>query len=310
MKIVIVGNCQVRPLVTILGAMCSEGTRFEYLVAHLSDSCSVSQDNLHLSEADLIFTQPIDDAYKAEHLSTTKLKTNYGKKVVVWPNIFFSGQCPDLVTVTDQQGTVIKGPLETYQLSGVLSTWKQGFSTDQAVKFLRNNLPHDEHALAIGIKNSLQALKQRELSTDINISDFLESEFIFHRLFFTFNHPTLTVMIELCQRLLRFCDLQIEKRVIAQFWEEPLGRLTYPMTAPIAEFLKIKFDFTDACRGVNLEITDKNVKLGQSRLYSFEEFVSESFKAYDAQLSIDSTLRCTPQYLSNQIDQAHKHAAA
>ena len=310
MKIVVVGNCQVRPVVTILSELCSKNTQFEYVVAHLSSSATEICDLQYLSEADLIFTQPIDDAYSAGHLSTSRLKKSYADKVITWPNIFYSGQCPDLMTVTNSNGSVVKGPLETYQLAGVLSAWKQRQSVREAVTHLNNNLPQNEATLTLGNTTSMQALIQRETSTDVKITDFIESQFSLQQLFFTFNHPTLTVLIELCERMLNHCDVDIRKRVVAQFWEEPLGRLTYPMTTPIAEFLGVKFPFTNACRGVSLDITNETVNLGQTKLYSFEEFIAESFRAYDAQLTKDSILRCTPQYLSSYLTQPDQNVAA
>jgi len=310
MNIVVIGNCQVRPLVTILSEMCRRDIQFDYIVAHLSNSESEQSDGSRLLEADLIITQPIDDNYKAKHLSTSRLRALHGEKVVAWPNVFYTGHCPDLLTATDQSGTVIRGPLETYQLSGVMSAWKNGLSAENAFHFLQNNLPHDDEILQTSMTTSLLALKQREVQTDITISDFLESELTTQRLFFTFNHPTANVLIELAERILDYCDIRIEKRVIAEFWEEPLGRLTYPMSAPMAEYLNLDFPTTDACRGVEVSITESKVTTGKSRLYSFIEFIDESYKAYDAQLNSDSNLRCTPQYLTSHLsDQLQQKAA-
>jgi len=229
-----------------------------------------------LQNADLILTQPIADTYKASHLSTTHLRALYGEKVVAWPNVFYSGQCPDLLSATDSSGALIKGPLETYQLSGVMSAWRKGLSAEKAIHYLKNNLPHDEKLLLTSMSTSLQALKQREAQTDIIISDFLVSEFTTQRIFFTFNHPTANVLIELAERILNYSEINIEKRLIAQFWEEPLGRLTYPVTAPVADFLDLNFNTTDACRGVEINIVEGNVTTGKSRLYSFSELIEET----------------------------------
>ena len=73
------------------------------------------------------------------------------------------------MTVTNSNGSVVKGPLETYQLAGVLSAWKQRQSVREALTHLNNNLPQNEATLTLGNTTSQTPLQLNGLSFSLKL---------------------------------------------------------------------------------------------------------------------------------------------
>jgi len=295
-NVLVLGNCQARPVATYLQEMTGEDFHYTPLIAHLSNVDYENDDLQLLDTADLILSQPIADSFKAPHLATSLLKSRYANKVITWPNLFFIGQTPDIVTLRDNSGKVVVGPLESYQSAGVVNCWKQGMTVDQTVQHLQNELPFSAEMLENAIKVSLSNLIARESDLDVHISDFIQSKAESERLFFTFNHPTSRLLIELCERLTRICDLHVIKRQIGEFGGEPLGRLTAPTTTALANLLGLKFPYTNACKGIEISIENDNLVKGKSVIYSFHDFVKTSYMALEHQLTNDQSLSSTPPF--------------
>lgn len=298
MNIVVVGNCQARPVATLLREMSHSISTVDSIIVHLSGDDTREADEVLLENADLILTQPVDDGYRAAHLTTSRLISQFSERVFTWPNIFFTGQCPDLVTLTRHDGAVVKGPLETYHSAAVLKAWLMGKTVNETVAYVRTELPWGEAELQDSIDVSMQTLREREQGLSVSISDFIESNLQRQRLFFTFNHPSLYVLIELCRRLCIQSGITLDKPVIGDYWEEPLGRITYPVTEPMANFLGTTFPVANSCKGVAFRVEDRKPVTGHPVIYSYSEFVSASFSAFDLQLERESVPRCTPRYLS------------
>lgn len=299
-QIIVLGNCQARPVATYLNEMTGGVSQYTPLIAHLSNSEQEADDFRILDAADLILTQPIEDTFKASHLATSLLKMRYPNNVITWPNLFFIGQTPDIISLRDELGKVINGPLESYQSAGVVNCWQNGMNADQAIEFLRNELPFPADVLKKAIVLSWENLSTRESQLDVRITDFIESRIERERLFFTFNHPSSRLLIEISERLCRVCDVPVIKPLISEFFEEPLGRLTAPTTKCLADLLGFKFPYTDACKGIEIKFEKKFIVNGNRKIYSFNDFVHSTYMALDHQLKKDQPVSSTPFFAGLQ----------
>lgn len=293
-NVIVLGNCQSHPVSSFLWEMCGGDSKFTPLIAHLSSPDQEKDDIALLNSADLILTQPISDNYKASHLATSRLKALYPDLVCTWPNLYFSGQTPDIIALKDCNGSMVTGPLDVYHSAGVTRCWQNDLSVKQTTDYLERELPITETELKSCIEQSMQTLVNREQSLDIKITDFIEEKLQCERLFFTYNHPSSRLIIEVCERISTFCQFPVKKTLISGFWNEPLGRFIGPTSRPLAEMLGLSFPYTNACKGVELKIVNDELVLGASKIYSFEEFVQSSFDALNLQLRSDHPVSSAP----------------
>lgn len=207
LKIVLTGNCQARPLANLLSRF-PDIQVIDVIILHLSNDGEVERHQEIFSAADVIIAQQTIEKFSPQHLSSNKLRDN--KKSIIWPNIFFCGQQPFLKYITiPNQGRLI-GPLSVYHDVRMLNTWHQFKFGNSLFKE-----SHDDEYAADIARKSLQELQEREQSCDISVSKKIENEWKSHRLFYTFNHPTI--------RLLSYVAIRIAEKlgVPEKNWKHP-----------------------------------------------------------------------------------------
>lgn len=122
MKILITGNCQARPMSELL---CDGVNNFalEPIILHLAKVEDANSHEALLSDADVIIAQATSDSFQPAHLSSRFLKEQFGPRVLVWPNVFYSGQTPYLRYITHTKAGRITGPLDVYHDLRILNEW-------------------------------------------------------------------------------------------------------------------------------------------------------------------------------------------
>ncbi|MGL6210511.1 MAG: WcbI family polysaccharide biosynthesis putative acetyltransferase, partial [Paracoccaceae bacterium] len=136
------------------------------------------------------------DSFVVPYLASNTLRKVYGDKVLVWPNMFFSGQQPYLRYVTHKTAGRLPGPIDTLHDLRILRDWLRNRGVDQL-----QQLDAPDYAEKV-TKASLAEIETRELGCDLRISDVIVSEFRERRLFFTFNHPSNWLLQRLAERIL------------------------------------------------------------------------------------------------------------
>mgnify|MGYP001795630478 CR=1 FL=1 len=288
MKVLVIGNCQARPIASILEKISPDVETLEPIILHLSDE---NDEEAHLNvieSADLIFTQYTVDAFKPAHLRSSRLKETRPEKTFVWPNIFYAGQQPDLCYITHVGTGRIKSPLDTYHDLDILSDWY----ALQDVPFPFEKTSHD-----VIHQQSLTKLRDREVEAcDVIVSDLIEEKYKSERLFFTFNHPSLSLLKAVASRLIEVSGLSFKRS--SKLMPEPLGRFVPRSIWDTDKLHQRVFS------GSKIDLADPNIALpGPPVKYSYKELVSLSHKCYEVQKSrlLDmEKLRFTPNYIMVQ----------
>ena len=122
-KVVVVGNCQARPIASLLEKMSDEIEVTKIAIVHLLQKGQESEYKKNFEEADYILTQVIADNYPCEFVTTRDLRGKYGGKVVTIVNLFSKKQHPDWIYLRDDNRKHLLGPLQEYHNLTIIKCW-------------------------------------------------------------------------------------------------------------------------------------------------------------------------------------------
>ncbi|WP_288389108.1 WcbI family polysaccharide biosynthesis putative acetyltransferase [uncultured Alteromonas sp.] len=277
MKLVVIGNCQARPLANYIEKLAPSVKITATPIVHLLKDSDEATYRDALNEADVIVTQVISDAYPCKFIRTSEIKRLYSDKTHTIVNLYFSGFTPDLIYVRHPDVTTLRGPLGDYHNKTILDGWLLGISQEQVVSWLSDPF-YNKQEYGKEDQKSLEELKARDALVDIKIADFIESTRRESRTFFTFNHPASVLLIEyaerICQRIVgaRGNDEDINTNV------EPLNQLI-PIVPPGIQCVELGRSESKGTRV--LSINGPNVELGEPAFYTNEELVSQYYAIYE-----------------------------
>ena len=167
MKILVVGNCQARPLSNLLTEVAGCDI-LPPIILHLAHETDSDTHLPLLAEADVILAQQTADTFRVPYLRSEAIRAR-DKKVLVWPNVFWAVQQPFLRYFTHADYGRILGPLEAMHDLRIYGRWlaSKGLLPD-----LESRL---DAGFAAGVQAaSLRSLQAREAGCDVSISDFLQ----------------------------------------------------------------------------------------------------------------------------------------
>lgn len=279
MRILVLGNCQARPLSTLLTACGIDLEEIEPIILHLAHNEDRAAHEAALEGADLILAQATDPTFAVAHLTSAEIRAHYPFKTIVWPNIFYAGQQPWLRYVTHPELGRIQGPLDAYHDLRLLSGW-----------YLKRHgtAPIPQVDPADVARRSLVTLKNREVVCDVIVSDIIVANERNRRLFFTFNHPTQWLLAQVALRIATLRGLPFDAALAAE--REPLSAVIVPSidTVPVT-----------AMRGPSVTLAEGGtVTLERpNRFYDCEELEALTYACYDHQAELLAEfprLRLTP----------------
>lgn len=226
MRILVIGNCQARPVSALIGAVLVDAEMCDPIVVHLARSTDEAAQRQAIDSADIILAQQTANTFVHPWLRSDYFRS-LAKPVVVWPNVFWAGQQPFLRYLTHRTYGRLFGPMEATHDLRIYTGWlaRRGILKD-VTGILNAQFVTDVRA------QSLQELQSREISCDVGVADFLAERVDQERLFFTFNHPTATVLKELVSRILK--SLSLSHEPFGSQKREPLGRYIVPSMWPEA----------------------------------------------------------------------------
>lgn len=279
LKLLVIGNCQARPISVVLGKSANV-CLLEPIIVHLERDDNKDRTISMMEEADVIFAQLTADNFPIHHLRTSVIKSLYPKKIFVWPNIFYIGQQPNLRYITHVKLGRVLGPLAEYHDLDLFQMWRR----DNQLELLPSISTPD-----LLSNQSLNQLQERENLCDIKITDIIEKEKNSRRLFFTFNHPANFLLSLTAKRLCQVAGLWYADAADDKI--EALGKIIPPSN----------FDeFDTLYHGVDVSIdSNKILKMGRQKVYERSQLIATVFSCYDAQKDILSELtklRFTPQF--------------
>jgi len=271
MKIVVIGNCQARPVASIL-QKTGEFEILDTIILHLASNSEALKHNHIIETADFIITQNTADNFAVDHLRSSALKDAFGEKVIIWPNIFYAGQQPFIRYFTVNGIGRLFGPLEAmHDLRIFWDWWEKTYGAS-----IRPEISDHEFS-SVMKANSLSELKHREQACDVSISDVIEEHGENEKLFFTFNHPRLRLLNEVCRRILS--NIGTNKSVIHENLDdkEPLSRFIVPSAWATPEGPRETYvgnDFT-------LETGGRLIMRNERKNYTVDELRDAFFQCYD-----------------------------
>lgn len=282
-KIAVIANCQAPP-VAILGQALAPGIEIVGTFRiHLTSPQEEATLTAACDAADIILAQLVQDAYPVPFLRSAALKSAYPGKVILWPNLFFRGQCPDLFYATGPERQRLIGPLGGYHLRGVLEAWRAALPLAEALHRLAAGemaVPPDVGAA------SLRDLQRREAACDVRASDLIEHCWRHERLFFTFNHPRSQLLDAMTRRLLGMAGIPTPGAIPPRFGE-PLSRVIPPMTCPMQQAAGLDFgEAEEALRGVPYPAIQS-----APIAYTLPQLLETFYRAYDDQPELARTAR-------------------
>ena len=225
MKILVSGNCQAEPVISLLSAICGDVQPLEPIITYLPQDAQEQEDvhKARMREADIIFAQAtmptaIMPTIQVPHVASASIKAHFPEKTIIWPNLFYAGQQPYLCYVTHQITKArLLGPMGEYHDLRILRDWYRDRRDETPF-----NLP-DAGQIA---QTSLEELGRREAPCDVKISDLIDAEKSTRRLFFTFNHPSRWLFIALVERMMARTNLKGNLSKVPP--REPLAQIVVP----------------------------------------------------------------------------------
>ena len=227
---VVIGNCQSRPLAVLFSKLNPNIEITAIAVVHLLKTHQFDEYRIAFEEADIIVAQSVADNYPCEFVRTSFLDSNYSKKLVKILNLYYTGYTPDWAYIRTKDKKPLKGPMGDYHNQTIFEGWRTGLTINETVQRMED-LAHNQ-IYANAATDSLQELKKREKNIDVVITDFMSEQVANNRLFFTINHPSHKLLEEYAKRILDYCNIPIKNPSIT-LEDEPLGQFR-PRVNPIA----------------------------------------------------------------------------
>ena len=221
-KVVVVGNCQARPIASLLEKMSDEIEVTKIAIVHLLQTEQESEYKKNFEEADYILTQVIADNYPCEFVTTRDLRGKYGGKVVTIVNLFSKKQHPDWIYLRDDNRKHLLGPLQEYHNLTIIKCWFFE-KTISETKAIMNHAFLNSYLYASEGEQSFKQLREKESVADVKIHDFIAKT---GGGFWTFNHPKSQLLTEYTNRIFKVLTNKNPKDIKQD--SEPLDKVKIP----------------------------------------------------------------------------------
>ncbi|WP_143735700.1 WcbI family polysaccharide biosynthesis putative acetyltransferase [Microbulbifer mangrovi] len=272
-KILVVGNCQARPLAELLLNGCDDVVAVDTAIVHLLKDDDESEVLEKIHNADFVIAQMVANNYPAKFVRTNELKRVCGEKLVTIVNLFYQGFTPGWRYMRMADRKPLKGPLDDYHNSVIFTCWKFGLDERQTIKVLDSKLFSDIYKEEA--EESLREIQQRESGVDIPISDYLAEHISKERLFHVFNHPSNRLLAEYAHRIALRLGLGVNlKRMTLK--SEALGQFS-----PSCDLVSGLHGFGNQHRGIDVSVGGSGVIVHGRRTLNTAELVRDFFNIYN-----------------------------
>lgn len=283
MKIAVVGNCQIAPIRIILQA-CTQGAICDALPSVYQLNASHEYNFMtSLEKSDVVLSQPIEDTYHVPYVRTAELKQRFGKKVIIWPNMYFKGYNPECDVMRDPTHQNFHGPLQDYHSDKILLPFLLGWTKERCEQFLNDEREFDEVFYGGAFEEGLGSLRGRESRCDVVISDFIASGFEYSRLFHIMNHPSLQLIFEMARRMMSVCDIPFHDASWELFRDLDMVWTHFADNRYVHRAYGLRYERQDFFRGVELQKSDGvlGYQTGGAKIYSPIQVVEAFYAFYE-----------------------------
>ena len=271
-KILLIGNCQVRPLTQLMQAMLSDAD--VAAVEMLPEGVKRLQDrepeiSRLIFDSDLIFFHLHGEALQA-------FRENYPEqyqKVRFIPRIVYAGFHPDIDYVEDAQGKKVFGPLGGYQSSIAFFGWKNSLSVSETLNLFRED-----------VFESLDYFEYASTARDLLLSEGEETGVPLEKMMdkwsaqgcwmYSMNHPKLFALADVARAVLEREGIATLPGV-EEFVDDVMNSdAVLPMYPEVANKLGLAGHYLFK-RGTDVTMRGLPVPV-----LSLQQFVGESFAAF------------------------------
>ena len=279
-KVAVVANCQARPIAFLLENAIPDVEIVTIAIVHLLKNGQENEYVCYFDDADYIVTQKIAETYPCEFIRTINLRKRYSHKIIEIPNLYFRGYNPELRYYRISGQGTLTGPLGDYHNEIVFDCWKQGYDLHKTLEVLNDESEWNRRFNLVA-KQSIEQLSNRERDLDISVSDFIRDNVSEKRLFYTFNHPCLEMLLEVVKKLSILLSRKFNSSFSIESIQEPLNQFYTPLNKHAARFIDFKLD-NDSVSDCRWLRRDANGRYSIRSHFTLIELIEEFFRSYDA----------------------------
>ncbi|WP_372815741.1 WcbI family polysaccharide biosynthesis putative acetyltransferase [Psychrobacter sp.] len=238
----IVGNCQAKALETVLNLSDNFRSYFEFSLlpaVHVIKPEQVQQLHEELPSAGLLIGQFVTEQYRdgiGLGLQTLQELTASNSINLSWPSMYFNGYNPELFYFKNKNGSSFNESFD-YHHKVIYSGFIRGLSVSEVSESISNTDRFNNAAMLA--QKSLDELSVRESDLDLKVAQFVTDNFRTERLFWTFNHPSSSVIAEIARQVLE--RLEIKNDLPNIMPDKLLNNTIYPILPSVEYSLKLNF---------------------------------------------------------------------
>lgn len=271
MKIIIIANCQVLPLIKGLSFL----TDVKYtlgLPIHLFgtkhfDKPKESFDELVKEDDFIILT--FNNSAQFGEFATTKLKETY-KNVITMTNIYFSGLHPDITYIGDRSGR-ISSSIGDYHSKIIIHSYMTGKSTDDCLA-LFNGANYKKLGFYSEYANSTSALLERDKENNITFGKYFMTLLKERPSLYTVNHPTPYIFQEYLCVIAEYLGIRTQRLPLEMLPNYLANSAWWPVYPEIAEQHSLNYQ---------MPMVFKQPEAMGGKIMSLNEFVAHSYDLYN-----------------------------
>lgn len=222
----IYGNCQSQPLSRIIQRLTAGKLNVIHpeTPVHLLTDADEPRFRKVIEYVDIFIYQHItSDKYEWRKSEKIIQTLNSDTKAISIPSLYFDAYFDSTISIDHP-------PMNSfipYHNKLILDCYIKGLTINETLDKFINNTNVD--VSKDRFKESLASLQRREETVDIKISDYIEKNFLNSRLFWTVNHPTNELLIEVAKRIIKYIFNSVEFPHI-RFSKEFLGDTSLPLS--------------------------------------------------------------------------------
>lgn len=278
LKLGFLGNCQAQALEGWLRQVPDQIELVTLPPIWLVEEQDVPDILERIQTCDVLFAQRLSEDFARRELVTSRLKAEFGDRLVSWPNIYFDGYFPGISYRYSEYGR-IHGPLDEYHWDLIESAWREGVDAETCVKRLTGDAIFERYPDPVS--QSLGNLANRERGLDVGIADYLAANLHWQRLFYSMNHPVNELLFEMLHRLFAYIGERKRIKGLGEYGF-PLNKIILPVLPAISRRYRINFGENDVTRGVDIEFGDRQYTVkDDEKIYNFSELVDSFYRVYD-----------------------------
>lgn len=198
--LLLIGNCQTPVLAEILNntpAFAAHHFAYSYKGVHACSPSELAQLAGALDRFDCVVTQNLyADTFGA--LRTAEVRAAYHGQLVTIPTCWFNILSLDAFRLSGSLGA---NPDMNMHSLFLAQAFLDGLSEERAVSFYHEASHFTDKVLRDRFQETIHEIRRREKELDITISDYILENFTTRRLFHSYNHPAIDILLDVCKSL-------------------------------------------------------------------------------------------------------------